>query len=443
MKITGIRGFRDILPDESGLWQILAAQARSSFSAYGFSEIILPILEKTELFARAIGETTDIVEKEMYTFTDRDDSSLTLRPEGTASVIRAYIEHSLHQKEPVSKLFYIGPMFRRERPQKGRYRQFHQIGAEILGRDDALIDAELLLMLNDFFTALRLDVSVDVNSLGCSNCRPLYREHLRAFGESKLSALCENCHGRLQRNPLRILDCKEEGCRQATSDAPVLADFLCDPCRQHFAQVQALLRNEQVKITVNPRLVRGLDYYCRTAFEVIALGLGSQNAVCGGGRYDGLVEQMGGPAIPGIGFAIGVERLVMLLQAQGRQDAVAPDVFIVPMGEATESQAFAVARRLRQAGYRIELESGQRSLKAQMRRADKLAAPYVLIVGENEIKAGKGTVRDMRTKADRSLAVDFSASAQDLMNAIRAPGAQPAALDRPPEGTAHEAKSEA
>jgi histidyl-tRNA synthetase len=419
MKITAIRGFRDILPEESALWQVLTAQARAFFAAYGFSEIIFPILEKTELFARAIGETTDIVEKEMYTFFDRDDSSLTLRPEGTASVIRAYIEHSLHQKEPVSKLFYVGPMFRRERPQKGRYRQFHQIGAEILGRDDALIDAELLLMLNDFFTALRLDVSVDVNSLGCSICRPQYREHLRAFGESKFATLCENCHGRLQRNPLRILDCKEEGCRQATSDAPVLADFLCDPCRQHFTQVQSLLRHENVTITVNPRLVRGLDYYCRTSFEVIALGLGAQNAVCGGGRYDGLVEQMGGPAVPGIGFAIGVERLALLLQAQERTASAVPDLFIAPMGEVAESQAFSVARRLRQEGHRIELESGRRSLKAQMRRADKLGVRYVLIVGEHELQAGKGTIRDMQTKTDRSLAVDLSSSAQDLINAIR------------------------
>ena len=430
MKITAVRGFRDILPEESALWQVLSSQARASFVAYGFHEIILPVLEKTELFARAIGETTDIVEKEMYTFTDRDEASLTLRPEGTASVIRAYIEHSLHQKEPVSKLFYIGPMFRRERPQKGRYRQFHQIGAEILGRDDALIDAELLLMLNDFFTALRLDVSVDVNSLGCSTCRPQYRERLRAFGESKFAALCENCHGRLHRNPLRILDCKEEGCRQAISDAPVFADFLCDPCRHHFAQVQALLQHESVKITLNPRLVRGLDYYCRTSFEVIALGLGSQNAVCGGGRYDGLVEQMGGPAIPGIGFAIGVERLAMLLQAQERTAATAPDVFIAPVGAVAESHAFAVARRLRQGGYRIELESGSRSLKAQMRRADKLGVRYVLIIGENELQAGKGTIRDMQTKADRSLAVDLSSSAQDLINVIGDTSHQPSAVSQ-------------
>ena len=427
MKIAAIRGFRDILPEESAVWQRMETQARASFAAYGFSEIILPVIEKTELFARAIGETTDIVEKEMYTFTDRDESSLTLRPEGTASVIRAYIEHSLSHREPVSKLFYIGPMFRRERPQKGRYRQFHQIGAEILGRDDPLIDAELLLMLTDFFTALRLEVAVDVNSLGCAVCRPRYRESLRAFGESKLSELCENCHARLHRNPLRLLDCKEAGCRQATADAPALTDFLCGPCRDHFTRVQAYLRQENVAFALNPRLVRGLDYYCRTSFEVIAQGLGSQNAVCGGGRYDGLVEQLGGPAVPGIGFAIGVERLVMLLQAQEHDLSPAPDLFIVPLGEAAESQAFAVAHRLRQGGYRVELESGSRGLKAQMRRADKLGARYVLILGENELAAGKGTVRDMQAKSDRPTAIDLALPVQAMIEAIRNVSSQPLA----------------
>lgn len=419
MKIAAIRGFRDILPEESVIWRAVLAQAHASFSAYGFAEIMIPVLEKTELFARAIGDATDIVEKEMYTFTDRDDASLTLRPEGTASVIRAYIEHALFHKEPVSKLFYIGPMFRRERPQKGRYRQFHQIGAEILGRDDPLIDAELLLMLHDFFAALQVDVTMSVNSLGDPVCRPRYRESLRAFGESKLSALCEDCHSRLGRNPLRLLDCKKEGCRQAMADAPVLTDFLCDECREHFSYVQTRLQQEHIPVEVNPRLVRGLDYYCRTSFEVLAQGLGSQNAVCGGGRYDGLVEQLGGPAVPGIGFAIGVERLVMLLQAQGRDFMTPPDVFIAPLGTAAESQAFTIARRLRTAGYRVELESGGRGLKTQMRRADKLNARHVLIIGENELAAHRGTVRDMQAKTDRALAVDLSLPAQDLIDAIR------------------------
>ena len=419
MKIAAIRGFRDILPEESVIWRAVIAQAHASFSTYGYSEIIVPIMEKTELFARAIGETTDIVEKEMYTFTDRDDASLTLRPEGTASVIRAYIEHALFHKEPVSKLFYIGPMFRRERPQKGRYRQFHQIGAEILGRDDAVIDAELLLMLHDFFTALQVDVTISVNSLGCPVCRPRYRESLQAFGENKLAVLCEDCHARVGRNPLRLLDCKKEGCRQAMVEAPLLTDFLCSACREHFSKVQTYLQQERIPVEINPRLVRGLDYYCRTSFEVLAQGLGAQNAVCGGGRYDGLVEQLGGPAIPGIGFAIGVERLIMLLQAQNRHFATPPDVFIAPLGAVAEQQAFSLARRLRSAGYRIELESGGRGLKTQMRKADKLSVRHVLILGENELAAGKGTVRDMQTRTDRPLAVDLSLPTGDLINAIQ------------------------
>ena len=428
MKIAAVRGFRDVLPEESAVWQVLETQARRSFAAYGFAEIILPVVEKAELFTRAIGETTDIVEKEMYTFADRDGSSLTLRPEGTASVIRAYIEHSLSHQEPVSRLFYIGPMFRRERPQKGRYRQFHQIGAEILGRDDPLIDAELLLMLNDFFAALQLDVVIDVNSLGDAVCRPHYRENLRVFAESRLAELCENCHARLHRNPLRLLDCKEAGCRQALIDAPVLTDFLCGPCRDHFFQVQAYLRQENVAFSLNPRLVRGLDYYRRTSFEVIAQGLGSQNAVCGGGRYDGLVEQLGGPAVPGIGFALGVERLAMLLQAQGRHFFATPDLFIAPLGATAESRAFSIARRLRQAGYRIELESGSRGLKAQLRRADKLNTRYVLILGENELAAGKGTVRDMQAKIDQPMTVDLTLPAQAMLESIRNVSVQQSAI---------------
>jgi len=421
MKIAAVRGFRDVLPEESVLWQQWETCARSTFATYGFREIILPVIEKTELFARAIGETTDIVEKEMYTFTDRDDASITLRPEGTASVIRAAIEHSLFHKEPVSKLFYLGPMFRRERPQKGRYRQFHQIGAEVLGRDDPLIDAELLLMLSDFFATLQLDVTLEVNSLGDAACRPGYRERLRAFGESKWAELCENCRSRLARNPLRLLDCKEVSCRQIMTDAPMLTDDLCDPCRVHFARVQEYLHRENVPFTLNPRLVRGLDYYCRTAFELTTQGLGAQNAVGGGGRYDGLVEQLGGPTVPGIGFAIGVERLVLLLQAQERDVAIRPDLFIAPMGEAAEGQAFSLARRLRQAGYLVELESGGRGLKAQMRRADKLGAHHVLILGENELAAGKGTVRDMQAKSDRPLAVDLTLPAKTMMEVINNP----------------------
>jgi histidyl-tRNA synthetase len=419
MKITAIRGFRDVLPEEAALWEVMETKAREVFGAYSFAEIIVPIMEKTELFARSIGETTDIVEKEMYTFTDRDGTSVTLRPEGTASVIRAYIENGLHHKEPVSKLFYFGPMLRRERPQKGRYRQFYQIGAEILGRDDPLIDAELLLMLGDFFAALHLEVAMQLNSLGCSVCRPSYRESLRVFGEGRRAELCENCNRRLERNPLRLLDCKEEKCQHTTADAPVILDYTCEACREHFSRVQNYLQQENVEFALNSRMVRGLDYYCRTSFEVIAQGLGSQNAVCGGGRYDGLVEELGGPAVPGLGFAIGVERLAMVLQAQKAYVPPRPYLLVAPLGEQAEAVALSVAGRLRRSGCRVELESGKRGLKSQMRRADKLGVRYVLILGENELAVGKGSVRDMQEKRDYASAVDLGLSPQNMLQLIR------------------------
>jgi histidyl-tRNA synthetase len=419
MKITAIKGFRDVLPEEAALWEMMETKARQIFAAYSFTEIIIPIMEKTDLFARSIGETTDIVEKEMYTFTDRDGTSVTLRPEGTASVIRAYIENGLYHKEPVSKLFYFGPMLRRERPQKGRYRQFYQIGAEILGRDDPLIDAELLLMLRDLFAALHLEVAMQLNSLGCPLCRPRYRESLRAFAEERRAELCENCNRRLAHNPLRLLDCKEEKCRHTTADAPGILDYICAACREHFSRVQNYLQQEGVEFALNPRMVRGLDYYCRTSFEVIAQGLGSQNAVCGGGRYDGLVEELGGPAVPGVGFAIGVERLAMVLQAQKPYVPPHPYLLVAPLGEKAEAVALSVAGRLRQTGCRVELESGRRGLKSQMRRADRLRVRYVLILGENELAAGKGTVRDMQEKKDYPAAVDLGLSPQDMLQSIQ------------------------
>src|SRR5574341_296290 len=331
MKITSIKGFADILPGEVEIWQAVEAAARRVFSAYHFSEIRIPILEKTELFSRSIGETTDIVEKEMYTFEDRDPraagttepAKLTLRPEGTAGVVRAYVESEMYKVEPARKLYYLGPMFRRERPQKGRMRQFHQIGAEALGRADPFIDAEILLLLRDFFSALGLTApALQLNSLGDSQCRPEYRETLLAFLKQREHLLCANCRRRIDRNPLRALDCKEAGCIAATKDAPSILDHLCAACREHFATVPRLLRDTGVKYTLNPRMVRGLEYYCRTTFEWTTTQLGSQSAVAAGGRYDGLIQELGGPAIPGVGFALGVERLTMLM---GLQESAAPN----------------------------------------------------------------------------------------------------------------------
>ena len=415
MKITSIKGFADILPGEVETWQCVEAQARQVFSAYNFSEIRIPILEKTELFSRSIGETSDIVEKEMYTFEDRDTRAgqnaegikLTLRPEGTAGVVRAYVEAEMYKVEPVRKLYYLGPMFRRERPQKGRMRQFHQIGAEALGRGDPYIDAEILLLLHDFFQALALtEPSLQINSLGCADCRPQYRALLLAFLKEREAALCGNCQRRIDRNPLRALDCKEAGCIEATRDAPSILDNLCAACREHFETVQRLLLETQVDFTLNPRMVRGLDYYCRTTFEWTTRLLGAQSAVAAGGRYDGLVQQLGGPPVPGVGFAMGVERLTMLLRLQERSDAGALAVYFAWIGAKARDWAFPFAHRLRRQGVGVEIEAESRSLKSQMRRADKLKARSVVILGDDELAKGQAVLRDMSTKEQQAIPLD-------------------------------------
>jgi histidyl-tRNA synthetase len=407
MKITSINGFADIFPGEVEIWQSVEATARRVFSAYHYSEIRIPILEKTELFSRSIGETTDIVEKEMYTFEDRDETQITLRPEGTAGVVRAYVQSEMYKSEPVQKLYYIGPMFRRERPQKGRLRQFHQIGAEALGRGDPLIDAEILLLLSDFFNAVKLsELSLQLNSLGDITCRPGYREKLLMFLRQRKDSLCANCQRRMERNPLRVLDCKEPGCIAATKDAPSILESLCAPCHEHFTAVQRLLNQSGVRFTLNPRMVRGLDYYCRTTFEWTTTQLGSQGTVAAGGRYDGLVQELGGPAIPGVGFAMGVERLTMLLRLQEGPAARGPDLFVVWVGNSARDWVFPVVHRLRQKGIAVEIEGEVRSLKSQMRRADKFKAASVLIVGDDELANGRAVLRDMATKQQQEIGLE-------------------------------------
>src|SRR5664279_751787 len=314
MAISGVKGFNDILPGEVEKWQHIEASARQVFGLYGFSEIRIPIIEKTELFCRSIGDATDIVEKEMYSFVDKGENSVTLRPEGTAGVMRAFIEHKLYAQDPVAKLYYLGPMFRYERPQKGRYRQFHQIGAEITGVHDPLADAQVLNMLVQFFREIGLvEPQLQVNSLGCPECRPAYRAALIEFLDKHVDALCDDCRRRLSTNPLRALDCKVPNCIEATFGAPSMLDNLCSACDDHFASVRRYLDLTETPYSINPRMVRGLDYYTRTTFEMVTGQLGSQSAVAAGGRYDGLISQLGGPAIPGIGFAMGVERVALLL----------------------------------------------------------------------------------------------------------------------------------
>ena len=395
MSITGIKGMNDILPGEVETWQLLEERARRIFAAFGYREIRVPILEKSELFCRSIGVTTDIVEKEMYSFVDKGGTSMTMRPEGTAPVIRAFIEHKLHTLDPVSKLYYLGPMFRHERPQKGRYRQFHQIGAEVIGLDDPKIDAQVLAMLSHFFAAVGIDgVALQINSLGCPECRPAYRQALLAFLQSRHEQLCADCQRRTATNPLRALDCKVPGCQEATVGAPAVVDHLCAGCALHFEVVRGHLTDLEVPFTVNPRMVRGLDYYTKTTFEMVTDRLGAQSAVAAGGRYDRLVADLGGPPLPGIGFAMGVERLALLLAGASTVPA-GPVLFIATLGVDAERFGFRLLTRLQRQGVYAEMEYAGKSLKAQLRRADKLGAQRVLILGGDELARGIAQLRDM------------------------------------------------
>ncbi len=406
MNIQAIKGVKDILPGEVEVWQYIENKARSVFETYGFSEIRAPIFEYTELFSRSIGETTDIVEKEMYTFEDTTGKKITLRPEGTAPVVRAYIEHQLYNKAHITKLYYFGPMFRHERPQAGRYRQFYQIGAEVFGIDSPILDAEVLSMLSKIMGALDIKgLDLQINSLGCKDCRPKYKEALKQFLKDKLPLLCENCQRRMDRNPLRVLDCKGKTCKDAVKDAPVILDYLCDGCKMHFDKVKETLKTLNVSYTLNPRLVRGLDYYTKTTFELVSTNLGAQNAVAAGGRYDGLVEELGGPKTPGIGFAIGIERLASLMQKDNLKTNK-PDVFIATLGDKAEDISVSLIDSLREKGIKAETDYEDASLKSQMRKADKLGARFVLIIGEDEIKKGSALLRDMEKKTQEDININ-------------------------------------
>lgn len=396
MAISGIKGFNDILPGEIEKWQHIEAVARKVFEVYGFAEIRVPILEKTELFARSIGDATDIVEKEMYSFVDKGENQVTMRPEGTAGVMRAFIEHKLYAADQVAKLYYMGPMFRYERPQKGRYRQFHQIGAEVTGVMGPAIDAQLLVMLCHFFAELGLtEPRLEINSLGCPECRPLYRQALKDFLRVKLSHLCDDCKRRYESNPLRVLDCKAAGCREATEGAPSVLDYLDEDCAVHFARTRHLLEEAGTAYAVNPRMVRGLDYYTRTTFELVTGLLGAQSAVAAGGRYDGLISDLGGPNLPGIGFAMGVERVALLLAEKDFRKR--PDLFIAALGEAAQLLAFRLMCNLQRKGVTVEIDYEGKSLKSQLRRSDKFNSRFTLIVGEEEMAKGRALFKNMDT----------------------------------------------
>ncbi len=398
MKIQSIRGVKDILPDEIWKWQYIESVAHNIFPRYGFKEIRLPIFENTRLFSRSIGEATDIVEKEMYTFNDRGGDSITLRPEGTASVVRAYVEHKMYNPPSVLKMFYIGPMFRYERPQAGRLRQFNQIGVEGMGSPSPIVDVEVMTMLMEFFRELGLNnIKLEINSLGSQECRPRYRELLKTEVEKHLDHLCSNCTTRYQRNPLRVLDCKVEQCGKIAEGLPKLIDHLDAASANHFSEVHSLLDSAGTPYSVNPSLVRGLDYYNRTAFEVTSKHLAAQNAICGGGRYDTLVEELDGPSTPCFGFALGLERLVLLVPFNDMKNFQKyPDVFIVCLGEETKTTGFQIAHELRLKGFWVERDYEMGSMKSQMRKANKSASRFTLIIGENEIKSGSYQLKNMQ-----------------------------------------------
>lgn len=400
MLTTGPRGTKDILPDTVGQWLYIEKVVRDICALYGYKEIRTPVFEHTELFLRGIGETTDVVEKEMYTFTDRGERSLTLRPENTAATVRAYLEHKLYAESSLNKLFYIGSMFRYDRPQAGRYREFHQFGIEALGGDNPAVDAEIIMLATQFLKTLGLaELELSLNSVGCPKCRPVYREKLQEFFRDKLDGLCSDCRSRYDRNPMRILDCKNDKCKELSVGAPNITDCLCDECQDHFTKVQSLLTVAGIKFNLDPRLVRGLDYYTKTAFEVKYAPLGAQSAVAGGGRYDGLIEECGGNATPAVGFAVGLERVLLALEKQGLlpENELTSDAFVIALGDGAQAEAFKLLCDLRAKGLKANMDFAGRSMKAQMKQANKAAAQFAVIVGEDEIKDACAVLKNMQT----------------------------------------------
>ena len=409
MLTNGPRGTKDILPDTVGQWLYVEQKVRELCSRYGYKEIRTPMFEHTELFLRGIGETTDVVEKEMYTFTDRGGRSVTLRPENTAAAVRAYLQNKLYADADLTKLFYIGSMFRYDRPQAGRLREFHQFVVEALGGDNPAVDAEIILLAVNFLQSLGLqELELSLNSVGCPNCRPVYRKRLQEFFADKLDGLCEDCRSRYDRNPMRILDCKVEGCKKLSIGAPEITDCLCDDCREHFVKVQELLTSAGVSFKLDPRLVRGLDYYTKTAFEVQYAPLGAQSAVAGGGRYDGLIEEIGGKPTPAVGFAVGLERVLLALEKQALlpEQADAMDAFVVGLGEAAQPAAFRLLADLRAAGLSAGMDFAGRSMKAQMKQANKANAHFALILGEDEVKESAVMLKNMQTSEQHKIAID-------------------------------------
>jgi histidyl-tRNA synthetase len=394
MEFRAIRGVEDLVPPESEKFEKVVESFKEIVKRAGFREIILPIFEEARLFTRSVGETTDIVQKEMYVFEDKGGRVIALRPEGTASAVRAYIEHGIFAREPFTKWFYVGPMFRFERPQAGRKRQFFQAGCEVFGLSSPGADAEIIKIASDILKSLNVDFTLEINSIGCEKCRPEYRKALLDFLEKQKKYLCEDCQKRLERNPLRVLDCKNESCKEVVKEAPVITDHLCNECNQHFESVKGYLKVLEVNFNVNPFLVRGLDYYTRTVFEFKSEKLGAQSTVLAGGRYDRLISQLGGPDTPALGFALGVDRVMLLLpEVEEKREGV----FVITRGEEAYREGLKLVDTLRKKGIRAEIDHRQGSFKSQMKAADRVKAKYAVIIGELELSEGFYSLKELET----------------------------------------------
>ena len=402
------KGTKDVLPSDSYKWHYVENTAREVANLFGIKEIRTPTFEHTELFLRGVGDTTDIVNKEMYTFNDKGNRSITLKPEGTAGVARAFIENGLFSGAMPLKMYYITPVFRYERPQAGRLREHHQFGIEFYGGNGADLDAEVILTAYTLLTKLGLSVELNINSMGCKTCRQAYNNALKEYLKSSLDKMCPTCQSRYEKNPLRILDCKEEGCKGLTKDAPKITDYLCDDCSEHFNKLQNYLTLSGLKFKVNPYIVRGLDYYTKTVFEFVTTALGSQGTVCGGGRYDGLIEQIGGNSVPGVGFGMGLERILMLMEATGveipKEKGI--KVFIASAGDKANEKAFELCYKLRLNGVVAETDHMQRSFKSQFKYADKIGAEYVIAIGDNELNENKVNVKKMADGTTVEISLD-------------------------------------
>ncbi len=396
------KGTKDVLPSEAYKWHFVENTARKVAALYDLHEIRTPVFEHTELFLRGVGDTTDIVNKEMYTFLDKGDRSITLKPEGTAGVVRSFIENGMAGGVLPLKMYYITPVFRYERPQAGRLREHHQFGVEVFGGKGAETDAEVILLARDYIRALGVEgVELNLNSIGCKHCRPKFNEALKEYLRPHLSEMCPTCNARFDKNPLRILDCKEEACTKINENAPKTVDFLCDECREHFEKLKSILDACGVAYKLNPKLVRGLDYYSKTVFEFVSTSIGSQGTVLGGGRYDTLIENLGGPSVPAVGFGSGIERMLLVMENTGKTipQESALCAYVAGLDEAGRKAAFALANELRRAGVSADIDHAARSVKAQFKYAGKAGARYVVVIGSNELESGAYTVKDMATSA--------------------------------------------